>query len=97
MLNGTLATWVKISLAFALGLGAAVASTYTTFESRGDHNLDIRQILDQRQNDRDELFETLRRMEDKIDALRGPHVRVPEQPYMPREGWDNPPLQRKKV
>lgn len=58
MLNGTTAALLKLVLAFALGVGAAVAAAYTTFETQTDHDTDILRIE-----------RTLERIEGKIDRL----------------------------
>lgn len=42
--NGLVATWAKFSLAFALGIGATVAGTFTTFETQEAHERDLTRL-----------------------------------------------------
>lgn len=89
--NGTLDAFSKYVLVFALGVGGTVAATYNTFETKSAHETDVLRAEKQRQNDRDELFDRLQRMEDKIDRLGLPHTKMPT-PNPEWEGWGHPPL-----
>jgi len=89
--NGVTQKWLHLTLAFALGAGGAVAGTFTVFETRDNHREDILRIERQRQADRDELLDTLRRIEEKVDALSHPHADVPAVPP-PHSGYGRPPL-----
>lgn len=63
--NGLMALWGKVLLAFALGIGAAVAGTFTTFETQEAHDRD-----NARQERAIEELRTLIMEKDRLDYNR---------------------------
>lgn len=78
--NGGFATCAKLFLAFALGVGTAVAAAYNTFETGVAHERD--QI-------RTELM--LNEIRTDIKTLLGRSQFRTPRTLPPEEGWGNPP------
>ncbi len=44
--NGSLPAWGRLIIAFIIGVGTAVAATFTTFETQTDHDNDLVRVED---------------------------------------------------
>ncbi len=75
--NGVAAVWGKFLLAFALGIGATVAGTFTTFETKEDHDRDLtrleQMIIAKEARDHARYLDLQRR----LDSIMQRETRVP--------------------
>lgn len=88
--NDIAAFWLKLALAFGLGVGSAVAATFTTFETQKAHATD--------QNTNEQMLREIRQ-DVKMLLQRIPtdsKITVPEQPPV-FEGYGRAPLPRKQA
>ncbi len=75
--NGIAAVWGKFLLAFALGIGATVAGTFTTFETQEDHERDLTRLesilIEKDRRDHSRYLDLQRR----LDSIMRMGTRVP--------------------
>ena len=75
--NGIAAVWGKFLLAFALGIGATVAGTFTTFETQKAHERDLTKlesmIIEKDRRDHARYLDLQRR----LDSIMRRGTRVP--------------------
>lgn len=89
--NGNAAGWIRIILAFSLGVGSAVAATFTTFETQKAHDADQESNQQMMKEMRDDIKTLLQRVPAQPTIRKKPEAK-PEY-----EGWGKPPRPRQQA